>query len=138
MKPTYEQLEVGISVLEAEIKSLKVYCYDCTGLGEIGYLGSGKVCKSCKGTGLISLQDKIDKLESRINTMSDIYKENRSDVSDMLDSILEGNEPDANNAEARFTYWTFNGVKFEYDTLTTQVSYKSKDGYKLLEVEYKY
>jgi len=77
-------------------------------------------------------------LEQRIRIMADFYRENRSDVSDMLDSILDGNEPDARNVEARFTYWTYKGIQFEYDTLTTQISYKSKDGYKLLEVDYKY
>jgi len=72
--------------------------------------------------------EKIKKMISAIEKMANIYTEKRSDVSDMIDKILEGEEINEADAEHRFIKWEHNGVKYEYDTLTTLVSYKDENG----------
>ena len=76
-------------------------------------------------------------IEHKIKAMADIYREKRDDVATMLDSILEGNEPNPDNAESRFVYFSHNGSDYEYDTLTTLPAVKVGKYYETIRyVEY--
>ena len=62
-----------------------------------------------------------DFLINAISAMADIYTEKRTDVSAILDGILEGNMPNADDAEHRFISWIHKNERFTYDTLSTMV-----------------
>ena len=65
------------------------------------------------------------KLRKRIRKMMDIYGERRSDVVEMLESILLGNKPKKEDAESRYITADINGTAVLYDTYTTMMDYQA-------------
>ena len=68
-----------------------------------------------------------NQLRLSLAKMRDIYEEKRSDVADMCQAILDGKDPKAEYAEHRYVEWTYNGVDFMYDTLTTLVKVRDDE-----------
>lgn len=62
-------------------------------------------------------------LRRKIKVVADWYTEKRSDVNEILYQILDGKEPDKSYVEGRYVKWSFNGIDFMYDTLTTLVEF---------------
>lgn len=69
----------------------------------------------------------LEKLREDIQNVARLYSEKRSDVSEILNCILEGKEPSVDIVEHRYVKWTHNGINFIYDTLTTLVEYQGED-----------
>jgi len=85
----------------------------------------------------MKLSKQLNILMKHLDLMAEIYSEKRSDVTDMLDRIMEGFKPNTDMAEKRFVRWSFEGNDFEYDTLTTLVSYKGTKHYETItNIEY--
>lgn len=59
-----------------------------------------------------------------------LYAEKRTDVEEICTHVLEGKpiEELKKYPEHRYVKWMHNGVEYEYDTLTTLVSYYGDDG----------
>jgi len=71
-----------------------------------------------------SAERRVKYLEACLKRMQDIYVEKRSDVSDMIESILNCSKVTdvLYLAEKRFVKFKYQGADFVYDSLTTQVS----------------
>ena len=85
-------------------------------------------------------ENKMDKkTHDHIKYMADLYAEKRSDVSEMLMSILSGKRPNAQNVEHRYISWKTDGLTFTYDTLTTLIEYYDRKGFlhTITDIQYK-
>ena len=63
-----------------------------------------------------------ERLRDALEKIRDLYQEKRSDVADICQAVLDGEEVDETAVERRFVFWEYDGKNFEYDTLTTLVS----------------
>lgn len=65
-----------------------------------------------------------------LTKLRNMYVEKRSDVSDIVDMILDKEPLDdiEELVEHRYVHFNHNGTEYEYDTLTTLVEYQDKDG----------
>lgn len=69
------------------------------------------------------LESNYDDMRERIETLRDALTEKRSDIADLLTQILDGEDIDTDNIESRFiSAKTDDGVRVQYDTLTTELS----------------
>lgn len=65
--------------------------------------------------------------EKQLERLALLLREKRSDISDILDYIVEGSEWQDSLVEHRFITGKLpDGTELEYDTLTTEISYLDK------------
>lgn len=76
-----------------------------------------------------SPEEKVKFYEKQIKRLADGLAEKRSDISEILDDILEGHEINLDHLECRLIIGTLpDGTRVEYDTLTTLMTYEKSDG----------
>lgn len=67
-----------------------------------------------------------NKIKDELKRLKNGLVENRSDIAEILDSIISGEKWDNSQIESRFINADLpDGTKVEYDTLTTEISYLS-------------
>jgi hypothetical protein len=79
--------------------------------------------------------EKHKKMRAALDKMYDHYVERRTDVADMIEAILDG-EDEMREPESRFSLGDINGVPVLWDSLTTHLEYYHEGKWKLAKIWY--